>query len=778
MAMKDTNESRCKFIRKIVGLIWIVIEANLVAGNIFGFGSLFSVLPQYGIYESRCKIISEKIISNDTKTITKDCRGQIDEYQFAFALGIGFYNLPAVVVGVIIYIFGPRTVKIIAIIFHLISWLSLAFLAPGYDWLILSHTIFSALAGICVLLSSFAISANFTKTRGLVTALISGAQIGGSVWKWISLSTLGFIWASFSILMFGSAIFFLDWHVKCGSASNKTKSSTTEDVTINTSEDSLAQYLTNPIFVVVTLFLSCLLLTVAYLPVIWFPWVMHLTGYNLNLANHFTFLFNMSAILCIFIAPICGLIIDYKAARGYSQRILNISILQTISWLATIILCIVCMFRSIAAPIVAIVIFIFSRTMLVAGCQAVITRTFPPEYIGTLLGVMWTTAGIVSFVTYGLTRLATDPIYAWRNTASASSWSISLPSTNGTRHVVIIPFPSAISREKSVPPSPCNDCFHFHTFKGNRMVIEPCGGPDCVAIIKSRNLREIQPSRKYDFEQCGMINKKDYSIVNKALQLKVSTSVKNTLRPAEYPWLVRIESRSDMLSRTVTLCGGTLIHPQWVVTAAHCMFDTKKDRPYATNGITLYMGHYDRASSSLNEHIAKPILYLINPKFRISFLSPAPIHDLALIKLEKPVPLSHSIGVACLPERTDKLADGTLAFTAGWGHASPESTAVNEPRKARLKIAPRSCRNLRINHNLHICGRNDRGNNICSGDSGTGLMVRAGTKSNRNQTQWKWYIFGVASYGLEECSQHVNHDNAFASIPTDIDWIHEVLDKY
>ncbi|CAF3511626.1 unnamed protein product [Rotaria sp. Silwood1] len=331
MAMKDTNESRCKFIRKIVGLIWIVIEVNLVAGNIFGFGSLFSVLPQYGIYESRCKIISEKIISNDTKTITKDCRGQIDEYQFAFALGIGFYNLPAVVVGVIIYIFGPRTVKIIAIIFHLISWLSLAFLAPGYDWLILSHTIFSALAGICVLLSSFAISANFTKTRGLVTALISGAQIGGSVWKWISLSTLGFIWASFSILMFGSAIFFLDWHVKCGSASNKTKSSTTEDVTINTSEDSLAQYLTNPIFVVVTLFLSCLLLTVAYLPVIWFPWVMHLTGYNLNLANHFTFLFNMSAILCIFIAPICGLIIDYKAAREFFPS--SHKNVMTISWM-------------------------------------------------------------------------------------------------------------------------------------------------------------------------------------------------------------------------------------------------------------------------------------------------------------------------------------------------------------------------------------------------------------------------------------------------------------
>jgi hypothetical protein len=49
--------------------------------SIFGFASLFSVLPRYGIYEWRCKILSEKIISNTTETITKDCQGQVNEYQ-------------------------------------------------------------------------------------------------------------------------------------------------------------------------------------------------------------------------------------------------------------------------------------------------------------------------------------------------------------------------------------------------------------------------------------------------------------------------------------------------------------------------------------------------------------------------------------------------------------------------------------------------------------------------------------------------------------------------
>jgi hypothetical protein len=54
---------------------------------------------------------------------------------------------------------------------------------------------------------------------------------------------------------------------------------------------------------------------------------------------------------------------------------LNVSILQTMTWLAAIALCIVCMFQTVTAALAAILIFLFSRTMLVAGCQAVITTT-------------------------------------------------------------------------------------------------------------------------------------------------------------------------------------------------------------------------------------------------------------------------------------------------------------------------------------------------------------------------------------------------------------------
>lgn len=208
------------------------------------------------------------------------------------------------------------------------------------------------------------------------------------------------------------------------------------------------------------------------------------------------------------------------------------------------------------------------------------------------------------------------------------------------------------------------------------------------------------------------------------------------------------------------------------------MFDAKTNHLYPADGINLHLGHYDRLKSSKDEYLTQPISYFIHPKFRIGRISPAPIHDLVLIKLARPVPISSSIDIACLPESTDRLRDGTLAYTAGWGHSSPSSTAVNKPRKAKLRISPRSCRSLMVDPHLHICGRSELGKNICSGDSGTGLMVRAGVAGRDNQTDWKWHLFGVASYGLDECSENVNHDNAFASISIDVEWIHRMMNDY
>ena len=86
------------------------------------------------------------------------------------------------------------------------------------------------------------------------------------------------------MFMLGSAFLFLDWRfaripsiLKSPPESNEMKTSLPQD--------SLIQCLKKPSFLRVTLFVSCLFLTVLFLPVIWFQWLQHSLKDDLELGK-------------------------------------------------------------------------------------------------------------------------------------------------------------------------------------------------------------------------------------------------------------------------------------------------------------------------------------------------------------------------------------------------------------------------------------------------------------------------------------------------------------
>lgn len=71
--------------RKWCGLVWLIIELNLLGGNIVGFSALFDILPKYGIYTNLCYNVTHSP-NKTNETVTLNCAEQTGKYQVSMII--------------------------------------------------------------------------------------------------------------------------------------------------------------------------------------------------------------------------------------------------------------------------------------------------------------------------------------------------------------------------------------------------------------------------------------------------------------------------------------------------------------------------------------------------------------------------------------------------------------------------------------------------------------------------------------------------------------------
>ncbi len=228
--------------------------------------------------------------------------------------------------------------------------------------------------------------------------------------------------------------------------------------------------------------------------------------------------------------------------------------------------------------------------------------------------------------------------------------------------------------------------------------------------------------------------------------------------PGEWPFVARVG-----VSRG--LCTASLVAPNWILTAAHCLVD-HDGSVTDPSGISVFLGYdwdkgvCENTREEIGRVIIHPDYYSAGAGFR---------NDAALVEILRPA-AADPVKILTPGDEAWLAPSGTTATVIGWGRQIDGSY----PRALRTVdiplMTPEDCREnsfwtSEVVHERTLCAGVE-GRGIWSGDSGGPLVV--------SLPDGDWGQVGVTSMGGRA---RAGYPGVFTRTSSIYDWIHEQIDE-
>lgn len=213
----------------------------------------------------------------------------------------------------------------------------------------------------------------------------------------------------------------------------------------------------------------------------------------------------------------------------------------------------------------------------------------------------------------------------------------------------------------------------------------------------------------------------------------------NNTNISQVPWQVLLDVNGG-------LCGGSIIAPNWVVTACHCVEGLSANQVQVFAGITNQATERGIAQQPGVAQIIRHPGYNTNPNSRFD-------NDIALLRLNTPLNFNANVQPIAYATSNGNLTNvGTNALVSGWGRIIENGPVSDLLQSVNVNIIdnaiggqqydnlPSPDDRMNITGNMVIAGVQGVGGlDACNGDSGGPLMV----SDNGNPV-----LVGIVSYGI------------------------------